>query len=135
MQAIKSRPWAIVSAVLLLLALGFLAGALSMNLYQRRRGHYGPPRQVVFQQALKQLNLSAEQQTKVDSILADTRTRLKEIRKDESPKVSEIRKQARERLQSVLTPEQWNQLQEQMKNSRDDRPRDRSSLFINSATE
>jgi Spy/CpxP family protein refolding chaperone len=37
------------------------------------------------------------------------------VRKEESPKVSDIRKKARERLQSVLTPEQWRQLQEKMK--------------------
>jgi len=61
------------------------------------------------------LNLNSEQQTKVDAILEDTRSQLRDVRKEESPKVSDIRKKTRERLQSVLTPEQWRQLQEKMK--------------------
>ena len=128
MQAIKSNRWRIVGAVLVLFGLGFLAGVLSMNLYHRRRGTDPGPRRGAFALALKQLNLNPEQQTKVDAILADTRSQLREVRKEESPRMSDIRKKARERLQSVLTPEQWRQLQEKMKGNRDAHAGERSSL-------
>ena len=129
MQPIKSKRWRIVGAVLVLFAVGFLAGALSINLYHRRGGaNPVTSRREAFAKALKQLNLNSDQQTKVDAILADTRGQLRDVRKEESPKVSDIRKKARERLQSVLTPEQWHQLQEKMKSSRDDHPGERSSL-------
>jgi Spy/CpxP family protein refolding chaperone len=125
MQAIKDKRWQVVAAALGLLGLGFLAGALSMNLYHRQGSTNQRTR---FEQALKQLNLSGDQQGKVDAILADTRNQLRDVRKEESPRVSDIRKQARERLQSVLTPEQWHQLQEKMKGGRENRPGERSSL-------
>lgn len=130
MQAVKSKRWRIVGAVTLLFGLGFLAGVLSMNLYQRHETRLWPRREG-FEQALKQLNLNAEQQTKVDAILADTRNQLRDVRKEESPRVSDIRKQARGRLQSVLTPEQWRQLQEKMRSSRGNQGAERSSLIPN----
>ena len=128
MQAAKSKRWRIMGAVTLLFGLGFLAGALSMNLYRRHETRPGFRRED-FEQALKQLNLNADQQTKVDAILADTRNQLKDVRKEESPRVSDIRKKARERLQSVLTPEQWRQLQEKMKSARSNQATERSSLI------
>jgi len=125
MQAIKSKRWRILSAALVLIGLGFLAGALSMNLYLRR-GRQDTQRKA-FLAALSQLNLNSDQQAKVDAILADTRNQLKEVRNEESPKVRDIRRKARERLQSVLTPEQWRQLQETMK-ARGPQAAERSSL-------
>ena len=129
MQPIKSRRWKIVVAALVLLGLGFLAGALSMNLYHRR-GAANPvsSRREAFEQALKQLNLNPDQQAKVDAILADTRSQLRDVRKEESPRVGDIRKKARERLQSVLTPDQWLQLQEKMKSGGVNRTGERSFL-------
>jgi Spy/CpxP family protein refolding chaperone len=52
-----------------------------------------------------------------------------DVRKEESPKVSDIRRKARERLQSVLTPEQWHQLQEKMRSGRINQSSERSSLL------
>ena len=128
MQPIRSKRWQIVGAVLILFGMGFLAGVLSMNMYHRRWANPAAARRGAFEQALKQLNLNPDQQTKVDAILADTRSQLREVRKGESPRVSDIRNNARQRLQSVLTPEQWRQLQETMKSSRDDHSGERSSL-------
>ena len=135
MQPIRSKRWQIVGAVLILFGMGFLAGALSMNMYHRRWANPTSERRGAFEQALKQLNLNPEQQTKVDAILADTRSQLRDVRKGESPRMSDIRKNARERLQAVLTPEQWRQLQETMKSSREDRPGARSSLLQEHDTE
>ena len=130
MQAIKSNRWQILAAGIVVFALGILVGALGANLYHRRGpANQNAARREAFAQALKQLNLNSEQQTKVDAILEDTRSQLRDVRKEESPKVSDIRKKTRERLQSVLTPEQWRQLQEKMKSyggqsERASRPKD-----------
>src|ERR1700730_1800356 len=90
MQVVKNKRWQIVAATLVLLGLGFLAGALTMNLYHRRGTTMS--RREGFEQALKQLNLNADQQAKVDAILADTQNQLRDVRKEESPRVSDIRK-------------------------------------------
>jgi len=122
MQQIKNNRWRIVGAVLVLFGLGFLAGALSVNLYHRRIVKtQGLSRREAFEQSLKQLNLSVDQQAKVDVVLAETRNQLRDVRKEESPRVNDIRNKARERLQAVLTPDQWRQLQEKMKSSRAER--------------
>ena len=129
MQPMKGRRWQIVGAALVLFAVGCLVGALSMNLYHRRNLSGSDwSRRAAFDKALKQISLNADQQAKVDAILADTRNQLREVRKEESPRVGEIRRKTRERLQSVLTPDQWHQLQEQMKSVADRRNGERSSL-------
>ena len=78
---------------------------------------------------LDSLKLSADQKTQVHQILGDSRDQLQALRKESEPRVGQIRQQADERLQKVLTPEQWTQFQ-QMRNemrSRDRRGRDNSS--------
>ena len=67
---------------------------------------------------IEQLNLTPEQKIEVEKILEETRTQLMEIRKESGPKFREVRKQTDERLQAVLTPEQWEQFQQIMKESR-----------------
>ena len=105
-----------------------------MNLYQRREGTKLTRREG-FQHALKQLNLNADQQAKVDAILADTRNQLRDVRKDESPRVGDIRQKARQRLQTVLTPEQWLQLQEKMKSGRNNQTAESTSLLTDHDSE
>ena len=58
MQVVKNKRWQTVTAALVLVGLGFLAGALSMNLYHRRGSTMS--RREGFEQALKQLNLNAD---------------------------------------------------------------------------
>ena len=120
MQAMKNKKWQTVGVALVIFALGFLVGALSLNLYHRRAAaaQFVPP-SVRFERALKQLNLSSDQQTKVQAILDETRSQLRDVRKDSQPKVTEIRDHARARLQAVLTPEQWRKLDDDMKESRE----------------
>lgn len=122
MRPMESKRWGVMGAALALFILGCLVGALGMNLYHRRySANNGWARRAAFQQALKQLNLSVDQQARVAAILADTRSQLRDVRKEESPRVGDIRRKTRERLQSVLTPDQWRQLQEQMKRSESNR--------------
>ena len=62
---------------------------------------------------LDNLQLSADQKTQVHQILGDTRAQLQAVKKESEPWVAEIRRQADERLQKVLTPEQWKQFQQE----------------------
>jgi Spy/CpxP family protein refolding chaperone len=47
----------------------------------------------------------------VQEILNDTREQLRAVRQETEPRMDEIRRQADGRLQTVLTPEQWQQFQ------------------------
>ncbi len=47
----------------------------------------------------------------MQEIFADTREQLRAVRRESEPKVNEIRAQADGRLQTVLTPEQWQKFQ------------------------
>jgi Spy/CpxP family protein refolding chaperone len=62
---------------------------------------------------LDSLQLSADQKTQVHQILGDTRQQLQALRKESEPRVSEIRRQTDERLQKVLTADQWKQFQQE----------------------
>jgi Spy/CpxP family protein refolding chaperone len=101
-----------VAAVLIFL-LGFAAGALALNGYKRWGRANAEGRQGRFERMLDSLQLNADQKTQVHQILGDTRQQLQALRKESEPRVSEIRRQADERLQKVLTPDQWKQFQQE----------------------
>jgi Spy/CpxP family protein refolding chaperone len=61
------------------------------------------------------LQLNDDQKTKVQQIFTDTRQQLQNMRMESEPRVNEIRQQADQRLQQVLTPDQWQKFQ-QMRN-------------------
>jgi Spy/CpxP family protein refolding chaperone len=109
----KSK-WQVRLAALLIFVLGVAAGALALNGYQRwSRSHAEATRQQRFEQTLDRLQLNADQTTQVHQILAETREQLKNLRKESEPRFDTIRQQADERLQKVLTPEQWKQFQQE----------------------
>jgi Spy/CpxP family protein refolding chaperone len=109
----KSK-WQVRVAAILIFVLGLAAGALGLNAYRRwSRAHYETNRQDRFEQMLDRLQLNADQKTQVHQILGDTRTRLQALRKESEPKVNEIRQQTDERLQKVLSPEQWKRFQQE----------------------
>jgi DNA anti-recombination protein RmuC len=58
------------------------------------------------------LQLNADQKTQVQQIFEETRQQLQALRKDSDPRVVQIRQQTDERLQKVLTPEQWKQFEQ-----------------------
>jgi Spy/CpxP family protein refolding chaperone len=62
---------------------------------------------------LDRMRLTPDQKTQVHQILGEARTRLHELRKQSEPQFEEIRRQTDERLQKVLTPEQWTQFQQE----------------------
>ena len=118
--------WQLRGAITLVFVLGFLAGALALNLYRgwARR----PPRGDRFEHLSKRLQLREDQKPKVKQIFGDSREQLSALRKESEPRVTQIRQQTDQRLQEVLTAEQWQRF-EQMRNetrSRRGRREDRS---------
>ena len=114
MNTIQKSTWQVRVAALVIFVVGFAAGALAINVYKRwERTGAGMSRQDRFEKMLDRLNLSADQKTQVHQILSDTRGQLQTLRKESEPRFEEIRRQADERLQKVLTPEQWQQFQKE----------------------
>src|SRR5438132_1513933 len=112
MDSSARSKWQVRLAVLLLFVVGFIAGALAMNIYRAR--HWSPRSggRGGFEQMLDRLNLTQDQRTQVGEIFEGARNQLAELRKESEPKFREVRKNTDERLQSVLTPEQWEQFQQ-----------------------
>ena len=113
MDTANKSKWQVRLAAMLIFVLGFVAGALALNAYKRIGRTTGESRQGRFERMLESLQLSAEQKTQVQQILGDTRQQLQALKKESEPRVGEIRRQADERLQKVLTPEQWKQFQQE----------------------
>jgi len=109
----KSK-WQVRLAAILIFLLGCAAGALGLNAYRSwSRARNQVNRGDRFEQMLDRLQLNADQKTQVHQILGDTRTRLQALRKESEPQVNEIRRQTDERLQKVLSPEQWQRFQQE----------------------
>jgi len=114
MPSIKNK-WQIIAAALGVFILGFLAGGFSMNLYRNRQVARKDDHSPQIKRIIDSLNLNADQKTQVDAIVNDTKGQLRDLRKESQPRVDEIRQKGRARLQTVLTPEQWKQLEEREK--------------------
>ena len=110
---LKSK-WQVRVAALIIFVLGFSAGALAFNAYQKwSRSERNGGRPARFEAMLDRLQLSGEQKTQVHQILDETRGQLQALRKESEPRFDAIRQQADERLQKVLSPEQWKQFQQE----------------------
>ncbi|HET9529703.1 MAG TPA: Spy/CpxP family protein refolding chaperone [Blastocatellia bacterium] len=115
MDSDTKNKWQVRLAVVAIFAIGFIAGTLATNIYRdRARISYSSPEMMRgrFDRVLERLNLTPEQREQVRTIFDDSRAQLMEIRKQSEPRFREVRKQTEERLQAVLTPEQWEQYQE-----------------------
>ncbi len=115
MEPIKISRWQARAAVVVLFLLGFAAGVLSLELYRSKWTSVAPVR---LEQLSKRLNLTESQLKQTQEILKNARVRLSAIHSEAQPKIVEIRKMTRRQLRSVLTPEQWRQLQRMMRESR-----------------
>ena len=108
MDNVTRNRWQVRVAALIIFVLGFTAGILALNVYRGVvRG--GPGGRI--DELAERLNLTTEQKTKVQEIFSDTREQLRAVRRETEPRMTEIRRQADGRLQTVLTPEQWEQFQ------------------------
>lgn len=114
MDTVNKSKWQVRVAAIVIFLLGFAAGALALNAYQRwNRSGAEASRRNGFEHMLDTLQLNADQKTQVHQILGDTRQQLQALRKESEPRVAEIRQQADEKLQKVLTPQQWTQFQQE----------------------
>ena len=126
MNSNTKTKWQVRLAALIIFVIGFIAGALAMNIYrgQRAPSAYGD-RRGRFEETLDKLNLTQDQKTQVKAIFDDARAQLGQLRKESEPKFREVRKQTEERLKAVLEPEQWEQFQQIMSEARKGRSRGR----------
>ena len=69
----------------------------------------------------KELQLTPDQQTQVDAIFRDTQGKFQAIRKDSDAQIEVARQAGRERLRSVLTPEQKPKFEEFLRKMDEDR--------------
>lgn len=119
MEVTAKSKWQVRVAALLVFVLGFAAGALAFSAYRSwSRTRAEGSRQERFERMLDRLQLTNEQKTEVHKILTETREQLQSLRKESEPRFDAIRQQADERLQKVLTPEQWKQFQEEREKTR-----------------
>ena len=107
MNNVTKNRWQVRIAALIIFVLGFTAGILALNVYRRVRP-FGGNR---MDELSERLNLTADQKTRVQEIFSDTREQIRGVRSEMEPRLSEIRRQADGRLQTVLTPDQWQQFQ------------------------
>ena len=108
MNNVAKNRWQVRIAAVIIFVLGFTAGILALNVYRGlARGGQGNR----IDELAERLQLSAEQKTKVQEIFSDTREQLRAARQEMEPRMAEIRRQADGRLQTVLTPEQWEKFQ------------------------
>ena len=126
MNSNTKTKWQVRLAALTIFVIGFIAGALAMNIYRGQRGPsaYGD-RRGRFEETLDKLNLTQDQKTQVKAIFDDARAQLGQLRKESEPKFREVRKQTDERLKAVLEPGQWEQFQQIMSEARRGRSRGR----------
>jgi len=115
MNNVAKNKWQVRVAAAIIFVLGFAAGILALNVYRGLARNVGPGNR--FEELSERLKLTPEQKVKVQEIFSDTREQLRAVRMESEPKVNEIRRQADGRLQTVLTPEQWQQFQK-MKDER-----------------
>jgi uncharacterized membrane protein len=116
--------WRIRAAVVGVFLLGCLAGALAMNVYRGQFPRsFREPRGERFEQMLDRLNLTAEQRTQMEQIIKESRSQIVEIRRQSAPRYKEIRQQTDEKLQTILSPQQWQQWQQMTREIRGRRNR------------
>ena len=108
MDNVAKNRWQVRIAAVIIFVLGFTAGILALNVY---RGLARGGQSNRMDELAERLQLSADQKTKVQEIFSDTREQLRATRKEMEPRMAEIRRQADGRLQTVLTPEQWEKFQ------------------------
>ncbi|HEU4874437.1 MAG TPA: periplasmic heavy metal sensor [Pyrinomonadaceae bacterium] len=108
MDNVAKNRWQVRIAAVIIFVLGFTAGILALNVYRGwTRGGQGNR----MDELADRLQLTADQKTKVQEIFSDTREQLRAARQEMEPRMAEIRRQADGRLQTVLTPEQWQKFQ------------------------
>lgn len=106
--------------ILAIFVIGFAAGALSMNLYQRSLAKESSdfkrpenPQDHIIQQMTKEVGLTNEQRDQIKPVLDETFSQYGEIRKEMQPhmkvfdsRFDAVRQKSRDRIRALLTEEQ-----------------------------
>lgn len=114
--------------VLTIFIVGFAAGVLSMNLYERLRGNKPPengkPQDFIIRKMEDRLSLSSDQEGKIRSILNETFEQYGQIRKEMEPRLKEfepkfadVRAKSRDRMREVLTDKQKPEFEKMLEES------------------
>jgi len=111
MNNASRNKWQVRGAAILIFLLGFAAGLLALGAY-RAWARRAPTPADRFDQLATRLQLNADQKTKVQQIFGDTRLQLQNLHKESEPRINDIRQQTDQRLQQVLTPDQWKKFQQ-----------------------
>ena len=97
------KPW-------LILAVIFIAGAFTgfavTMVFSGPPGHPGDMQKRWMLNLTHQLNLTADQQAKIDPILRDTSEKVQKIHRDEFAQVRDILKASDDQIAAILTPDQ-----------------------------
>ena len=116
----------------LFLAVIFVAGivtgsALTLWLAPRFMHHPGPSqlKQVWLAHLTRQLNLTPDQQAKIDSILTEADRNIQRARREEADNIAQIIEDTNKQIEPILTPAQQAELQKMQK----DMERDRDRMF------
>jgi len=98
--------------------IGFAAGALALNLYEKlsRSGPKDQPRngtEFLLKRMNDKVGLSSDQQDQIKKILDETNDKYKDLRtemepriKDFEPRFNAVRQESRDRIRALLSPEQ-----------------------------
>ena len=120
MNSVTKSKWQLRAAAVVIFLLGVAAGTLAPLAYrgwahggrtQRGRGDH-------FELMLQRLELRDEQKSQVKLILTETREQFRALRRESEPRERELRQRTDERLRQVLTPEQWEKFQSEMRERR-----------------
>ena len=105
------KPWLLLAVIFIV---GILTGsALTIGLgshFMRPPGEQQMKR-LWMAQLVQRLNLTADQQAKIEPILADAKTKIQSLHRDEVERGSQIFKAAHDQISALLTPEQKVKLQ------------------------
>ena len=108
--------------VIFLFLLGIALGAVGMRVAERKvlgehrdeRGRMGGPARMV-EQLTRELELTAEQQQQLNSILEDTRKKYEATYSTIRPQMEQARQDGRTRIRTMLTPEQLPKFEEYLR--------------------
>jgi Spy/CpxP family protein refolding chaperone len=131
MMNIESKSkWQIRLATIAIFLLGFVAGAVALNAYHlwfsAARQYQQSSHHQRYDEAFNQLGLDEAQKIQVQQVLSETREKIQNLRRQSEPGMQEIRAQTDEKLQRILTPEQWQrfqQMREEIRQSEKQNPR------------
>ena len=107
------KPWLILAVIFV--AGGFTGAALTMVFSGHFMHSAGPPddmRQAWLGRLTRQLNLTADQQAKIEPILRDTEDKVKKVHQEEFDKIRPILQASDDQIAAILTPEQKTELKQ-----------------------